>query len=87
MGKPSVKDYTSAEWRHRDSRREIAYEIARKLGYTRKNARQTATEVADERHVSPPAPAEGCSRHVSRSAASDAGGLDPFPWIRFPDSD
>jgi hypothetical protein len=87
---PSVYDYTRAEWMARDTRRDLAYEVARKLGYTPDNARRTAEQVAakDPGSDSPPRSAGRSSRHVSGHDRPTGGGLvDPFPFIRFPDAD
>ena len=88
---PSVWDYTRAEWRARDSRRELAYECARKLGYTPENARRTAAQVAAEEpgDDSPPRSTGRPSRHVSRYDRPTGGGLagDPFPWLKLPGGD
>jgi hypothetical protein len=86
---PSVWDYTRAEWMARDSRRELAYECARKLGCSRDHSRRTADAVASKEpgSDSPPRSAGRPSRHVSRSTSATGGGLaNPFPWIRFPDA-
>ncbi len=88
---PSVWDYTRAEWKARDSRRELAYECARKLGYTPENARRTAAQVAAEEpgDDSPPRSTGRPSRHVSRCDRPTGGGLagDPFPWLKLPGGD
>ena len=88
---PSVWDYTRAEWKARDSRRELAYECARKLGYTPENARRTAAQVAAEEpgDDSPPRSTGRPSRHVSRYDRPTGGGLagDPFPWLKLPGGD
>jgi hypothetical protein len=87
---PSVYDYTRAEWMARDTRRDLAYEVARKLGYTRENANKTAEQVAAKQpgDDSPPRSGGRPSRHVSRPDATTGGGpADPFPFIRFPDAD
>jgi len=88
---PSVWDYTRAEWKARDSRRDLAYECARKLGYTPENARRTAAQVAAEEpgDDSPPRSTGRPSRHVSRYDRPTGGGLagDPFPWLKLPGGD
>lgn len=88
--RPDVHDYTAAEWSQRDSRREAAYECARRLGFTQENARHCAQQVADrdprEAAAQPPQQAGQRSSHVSRSVQSAGGGSgpDPFFWMKLP---
>jgi hypothetical protein len=89
---PSVWDYTRAEWRARDSRRELAYECARKLGFTPENARRTAAQVAAKEpgSDSPPRSTGRPPRHVSRYDRPTGGGLpasEPFHWVKLPGGD
>ena len=96
--RPDVHDYTAAEWRHRDTRREAAYECARLMGFTRENARKCAQQVAEHEPGAaadqPPQQAGRRSSHVSRSGQSAGGGSaclpgrDPaFPWVKLPGAD
>jgi hypothetical protein len=84
---PSVWDYTRAEWIARDSRRDLAYEVARKLGYTPDNARRTADQVAAKEPGSESSPRSSGRPAVHVSRRDPPTGGDPFSWVKLPGGD
>ena len=83
---PDVRDYTSAEWRQRDTRRAAAYDIARKLGIPRDAARRTADEVAEQRGRSTQVPRSSGNRSTSEGCHVSPGTGCPFSsYLKLPE--
>ena len=83
---PDVRDYTSAEWRHRDTRRAAAYDIARKLGIPRGAALRTADEVAEQRGQGTQVPRSSGGRSSSEGCHVSPGTGCPFSsFLKLPE--